>query len=141
MDRPGRCIRESERGLEVGEAPARRGYMWNGSQADSESQGADPIGYACVKRSKQSKVTCRGSAQKNGEQAGWGHQSNPTRPRRTTLHPVTLGSYHRRSSATRFLVTVHFGYTKKEGGNRHNECYERVTTWACEAGWCMHSLG
>eukprot|EP00955_Chlamydomonas_euryale_P052873 355301-Chlamydomonas_euryale.AAC.9 len=42
----------------------------------------------------------QGQRVKNGEQA-WGvHQPNPTRPHRTTLHPVTLGSSHRRSSAT-----------------------------------------
>eukprot|EP00955_Chlamydomonas_euryale_P093594 364794-Chlamydomonas_euryale.AAC.4 len=29
---------------------------------ESELQGADPIGYACVKRSKQSKITCEGRA-------------------------------------------------------------------------------
>eukprot|EP00955_Chlamydomonas_euryale_P033856 349641-Chlamydomonas_euryale.AAC.11 len=38
--------------------------LWNMAHADSESelQGADPIGYACVKRSNQSKKTCKGSS-------------------------------------------------------------------------------
>eukprot|EP00955_Chlamydomonas_euryale_P063465 358674-Chlamydomonas_euryale.AAC.2 len=35
-------------------------------ESGSESQGADPLGYACVKRSKQSKITCKVSALRNG---------------------------------------------------------------------------
>eukprot|EP00955_Chlamydomonas_euryale_P046714 353481-Chlamydomonas_euryale.AAC.2 len=33
-----------------------------GSESESELQGADPTGYACVERSKQSKITCKGNA-------------------------------------------------------------------------------
>eukprot|EP00955_Chlamydomonas_euryale_P101248 365333-Chlamydomonas_euryale.AAC.13 len=43
-------------------ADANGGHRHPQSESKSELQGADPIRYACVKRSKQSKKTCKGSA-------------------------------------------------------------------------------
>eukprot|EP00955_Chlamydomonas_euryale_P049859 354395-Chlamydomonas_euryale.AAC.3 len=51
----------------------------------------------------------QGQRVESGEQAGGGHQLNPTRPRRTFLHLVTLGSSCRRSSATIVLANNYGG--------------------------------
>eukprot|EP00955_Chlamydomonas_euryale_P040058 351583-Chlamydomonas_euryale.AAC.7 len=55
-------------------------------------------------------MSCKGSTNKTKSRKGGGHQSTPTRPHRTTLDPVTLGSSHRRSSATKIQAsraTIH----------------------------------
>eukprot|EP00955_Chlamydomonas_euryale_P081509 363590-Chlamydomonas_euryale.AAC.6 len=51
-----RCIRNE------GFAAFRMWVLRHSGESESELQGADPIGYACVRRNKQSKITCKGSA-------------------------------------------------------------------------------
>eukprot|EP00955_Chlamydomonas_euryale_P093202 364771-Chlamydomonas_euryale.AAC.1 len=62
--------------------------------------------WGCLCETKQAiKENLRGQRAKHGEQARGCHQPTLTRTHRTTLHPVTLRSSRRCSSAAKFLWT------------------------------------
>eukprot|EP00955_Chlamydomonas_euryale_P077394 362932-Chlamydomonas_euryale.AAC.7 len=62
------CLNFVQRGHAGFVARLKQLKSWDGGRgltshmSESELLGADPIGYGCVERSKQSKITCKGSA-------------------------------------------------------------------------------
>eukprot|EP00955_Chlamydomonas_euryale_P046942 353535-Chlamydomonas_euryale.AAC.4 len=94
---------------------------------------ADDTEHALSHTKQVIKDDLQGQRVKNGEQAGGGHQPNPTRPHRTTIRPVTLGPSHRRSAATIFLWTCkqlwkaeHHQLTRLTGGCGRRRLHPRT---------------